>query len=488
MLAPQQRAALFAALAVAPGALSDVRHDWPGFWARPDQIIAPEELDRYGLIVITGARGEGKTRTAVELFIREIEAGHATRPRIFAASEADVDKAVVHGVSGIFSHLNEEQVRRWKWIADEGPAGTIRVRTPQGIDVEILCFTAKASEGAVSHAGDLDLYDDVAKWGPSAIAAWSHARLSCREGYACGIVATTRRGTTLLRKLLAGNLDGVLTRRLAVGSNKGNLAAKWRAQMAAELAEVGGDLLRQELDDEDTSANSPFGGIDFDAPPVRLQALQRSELAEVIVAVDPSDGKGGDHDEWGIGAAGRRHDRHFVALEDGSGSYDDAEAADKALDLCERWGATKIVVEQNRGPRVMNAIRAAWYKRTSESLARTGSPLRGGMPELVGVTARDGKALRAGPVRPLYLSGLVHHLSGLGAMERQMREWDPTGPKRPRQDDRIDWLVHAVHHLADLGGLGDAWNPGEVTPATPPPPDAYQYGPAPGAVDAYQYG
>ncbi len=32
-----------------------------------------------------------------------------------------------------------------------------------------------------------------------------------------------------------------------------------------------------------------------------------------------------------------------------------------------------------------------------------------------------------------------------------MREWEPEGPKRPRQDDRIDWLVHAVHHLADLG-------------------------------------
>ena len=68
----------------------------------------------------------------------------------------------------------------------------------------------------------------------------------------------------------------------------------------------------------------------------------------------------------------------------------------------------------------------------------------------VGVAAREGKVPRAGPVRALYLQGMVHHVAGLGALERQQREWDPSGPKRPRQDDRIDALVHGAVYLADL--------------------------------------
>ncbi len=454
LLPPRQREALFAELAADPGALSDVRHDWhdregkPGFWPRPAQVIPPEALERYSLIVITGARGEGKTRSAIELFIREVDEGRAVLPRLFGATEADVDKAVVHGASGLFAHMAPEQRKRWCWIADEGPAGVIRVRNKLGANVEVICFTAKAPEGAVSHAGDLDLYDDVAKWGPHALTAWTHARLSCREGYACGIVATTKRGTALLRKLLEQKLDGVLVRRLALGSNKGNLAAKWRENTRAELGEVAGDLILQELDDEDISASSPFVGLDFEAPPIRLVELRMDDFEELIVAVDESGGKGGDHDLWGIGCAGRRKDKHVVAIEDGSGSYDDAEAGEKILELCERRRVRKIVVEKNRGDRVLTVIRAAWYKRKAE---KKEGGLRA-LPEIVGVVAREGKRLRAGELRPLYLDGMLHHgpNATLRALERQQRGWDPDAPRRPRVDDLIDWWTHAVHYLARL--------------------------------------
>ncbi len=454
LLPPAARAALFSELEQVPGALADVGFDWPGFWGRPAQIIEPSLMEQYSLIVITGARGEGKTRAANQLFVREVDEGRAVCPRIFGATEADVDKAVIHGRSGIMTHLDPEQRRRWRWMPDEGPAGTVRVRNKLGQDVEIICFTAKATEGAVSHAGDLDLYDDVAKWGPRAVQAWTHARLSCREGYACGVVATTRRGTALLRKLLEGRLDGVLVRRLALGSNAGNLAAKWRANIKAELDDVAGDLLREDLDDEDVSAASPFAGIDFDRRPVRV--LEAGDLVESVVAVDPAEGKGGTHDEWGIGAAGRRRDRHVVVLEDRSGSYDDAEAGAAILDLCERRGIDKIVVEDNRGrERVYSVIRAAHYKRELDRLLADPNAKARPLPEIICVTAKENKRLRAGPVRTLYLDGMLHHMPGLGLLEKQQREWDPDAPKRPRVDDRIDWLVHAAHHLADLAaGVG----------------------------------
>lgn len=426
---------------LATGALTDVRHHFD-FWAHDYQRVTPEEIADNRLVLFTGPRGQGKTEAAVQTFVREILAERAVRPRIFAASEADVDKVVVHGVSGIMQTLPKNE--RPKWLSSEGPAGVLRWRN----GVEVLCFSANVADAAVAHAGDLDLYDDVAKWPKTkAATAWAHARLSCRIGYACGLVATTRRGTTLLRKLLDGQLEGVLVKRPTdLRCNRFNLSEKLYRGLVAELG--GTDLLRQELYDEDISSTSPFAGLDFDAPPIRVLEVKRDDLAEVAVGVDPSDGKGGDHDEWGIGAAGRRTDRHVVALDDASGSYDDDEAATKVLELCERWGARVIVVESNRGlARVSSVLRAAHYRRRWE--AGDKGPLVP-LPEIVAVTARDGKVLRAGPLRRLYLEGVLHHVAGLGALERQQREWDPDGPKRPRQDDRIDWLVHVVQHLAGL--------------------------------------
>lgn len=434
------------------GALADLRYDFEGFWLRATQIVTDEELapkdrDPPALVVFTGPRGDGKTQSAVTLFDRLVRTGEAKRPRIFAATEGDVDKAVVHGESGIMSLYRPSDPNRPRFMRQEGPAGVLRY--PNG--TEVLCYSAKVSEGAVSYNADLDLYDDVAKWGAYAYTAWAHARLSCRIGMALGIVATTRRGTHLLRRLLGGNIDGVLMKRGDhLDANRFNLSPKLYRQIRAELGES--DLLRQELDDEDTSSTSPFVDLDFDSAPIRILEAPRSDFSEVVVAVDPAEGKGGDHDEWGVGAAGRRHDRHVVALDDASGSYDDAEAADAAIRLCEVWDAKRIVVESNRGKRVMNAIEAAYYRRKIEAM-QAGEAIRP-MPELVPIQAKDGKVLRAGPLRVLYLGGTLHHVPGLKLLEKQQREWDPSGPKRPRQDDRIDWWVHAVHYLADLGGLG----------------------------------
>lgn len=432
------------------GALADLRNDREGFWMRESQIVTDEELNppdrkKPALVCFTGPRGDGKTYAAVHLFDKLITTGRAKHPRIFAATEADVDKAVVHGLSGIMSLYSETDPMRPVWLTSEGSAGVLRY--PNG--VEVLCFSAKSTEQAVGYSGDLDLYDDVAKWGASAYTAWGHARVSCRVGMGLGIVATTRRGTHLLQRLLKGDLEGVLMKRGDdLEANKFNLSRVVYDQVRAELGET--DFVRRELDDEDVSAASPFVGLDFDSAPIRVMAAPRSDFTEVVIAIDPAEGKGGDHDEWGIGAAGRREDRHVVALDDGSGSYDDDEAATKALELCELWDARRIIVESNRGPRVLNAIRAAYYRRQLEA-REDGREVRP-MPEIVPIRAKDGKALRAGPLRILYAQGTLHHAPGLRIMERQMREWDPDAPRRPRVDDRIDWWVHAVHHLADLSG------------------------------------
>jgi phage terminase large subunit-like protein len=432
------------ALAQTPGALADVRYAWEEFWLRDDQIVSVEELEQFSLIIFGGPRGCGKTHAAVQLFMREIHAGRATRPRIIAGTEADIDKTVVHGPSGLMTILPREL--RPTWIKTEGGSGVLRCSN----GVEILCFSATQEEQLVGTASDLDLLDDVAKWGPRAERVWNHARVSCRLGNANAIVATTRRGSTLLRKMLKGDISGVLTRRpVDVRANRANLTARYFDQMKAELG--GTDFWQQEGDDEDISAESPFAGLDFDAAPIRILEVKRQDIAEIIVAADPADGKGGDHDEWGIGAAARLTNGHIVGLDDWSGSYDDDEAGGKIIDLCSTWGAVKVVGEGNRGvQRLQSVIRAAHYRRELEARSRGAEKPRP-LPELVPVTAREGKKLRAGPLRALYLEGALHHVVGLKVLERQQREWDPDGPKRPRQDDRIDWWVHAVHHLADFG-------------------------------------
>lgn len=447
LLPPAGRAALFAELGAVPGALSDVRYDW-SFWAHEHQVVTPEEIERFGLILFTGPRGTGKTEAAVHTFNREILEGRAEAPRIFAATEADADKTVVHGLSGIMRALPRDL--RPRWMAGEGTAGVLRYTTFAGNRVDALCFGVKSAETAVGNAGDLDLYDDYAKWGPNAETALAHARLSCRVGYACGLMATTRRGVTLLRKLLTGDVESVLVKRPTdLRVNRFNLSPKNYRSVLAEFGTT--DLVRQELEDEDVSASSPFAGLDFDAKPIRVLEINRADFVEVIVAADPADGKGGEHDDWGIGVAGRRRDGHVVAIEDATGQYDDDEAGAKILELCWRWGALKVVGEGNRGvERLRSVIRAAHLARQLEA-AQRGEERPKPMPELVPVTAREGKKLRAGPLRGLYIAGTLHHTAALGALERQQREWDPDGPKRPRQDDRIDWLVHAVHHLADLG-------------------------------------
>jgi phage terminase large subunit-like protein len=435
------------------GALSDLRHDFQGFWLHEGQKVSDEELfptdrDAPSLVLFRGERGGGKTQAAMVLFDRLICEGKAKRPRIFAAIEGDVDKAVVHGESGIMSLYDKRDPNRPRFLRQEGPAGILRY--PGGI--EVICYTAKASEGAVSYNADLDLYDDFAKWGARAYEALGHARFSCRIGIAIGIMATTRRGTHMLRRYLKGNIGSVLAKLCRAEENRFNLSPKIFRQIRQEFGEDD-DFMRQELDDEDVAASSPFHGLNFDSAPIRILEAPRVDFAEVIVAIDPAEGKGGDHDEWGIGAAGRRQDGHVVALDDASGSYDDDEGADAALRLCELWDVSKIIVESNRGPRVMNAIRAAYYRRELEA-ARGGEAVERSMPEIIPIRAKDGKVIRAQPLRTLYLQGSLHHVSGLRALEKQQREWDPTGPRRPRADDRIDWLTHAVHFLADLGAIG----------------------------------
>lgn len=473
-----------------PGSLAAVQHD-PEWWLRPDQKPPPPE-DDYGILVFRGNRGTGKTEAAIHYFAGEIRAGRFCDPAIVVGTgKQDAPQLAKRFLRAL------APAHRPRFDKSVGAAGTFFFPGPDGL-VEVPVFSAAAPESIVMNNFDGLFADDIAKWGPHAEACWNHARACVRIGVARIVVATTRRGTALLKRLLSGNMAGVVIRRppMVAGKpdawvNRRNLNAK---QLARAVADMKGTRFgREEYDDEDTAGNSPFGEpVNFDTAPTRVLEVHREDFEEVVIAVDESGGKGGDHDEWGIGAAGRLADHggnggsapgdHVVGLEDGSGEYDDDEAGEKILKLAEGWGATRIVCETNRGERVYTVIKSAWRRRLAEG--RQGKLLA--LPELVGVVAKDQKRIRAGELRPLYLGGLLHHGPGMAPMETQAREWDPDAPKRPRQDDRIDWWVHAVHYLARLAERGDAWaaGPDESASAPAPPTDPYRYQ-APPAGDGW---
>jgi phage terminase large subunit-like protein len=439
-LAPEVRAEIYARIdeEFGAGALADLRYDFERVWARDDQIVTVDELRRYGLIVFTGERGSGKTEAAVNLFNREIFAGRAKRPRVFAANEGDVETAVVWGQSGIMQALHPSQ--RPRWIGDEGPAGVLKY--PNG--VEAVCFSAASREGAVSHQGDLDLYDDVAKWGPSAPTAWGHARVSCRLGYACGIVATTRRGTRILKRLLNKAIAGVLIRRADLRANKYNIAAKLWPQMMAEFE--GTSFLAQELGDEDIEGESPFAEVEFGE--LHVDALP-IDVREIGIGIDPATSSATHSCEVGIVAAARDVRDVVYGARDVSSVMNAGQWPVAAWDLYDELHALfprakiRFVVETNKGGQMPGELLR--YEEKVRN-ARAGKPAISSV-EIVEVHAAKSKTARAGGLSPLVRAGQLRMVRGLHVLEGQLRELDDVSSTK---SDRADAFVHAAHNIAHL--------------------------------------
>lgn len=474
-LPPASRAELFARLALSPGALADVRYDFEPFWAREDQVVAPAELERNRLVVFSGPRGSGKTRAAVELFNREIESGRARRPRIFAGSEGDIEKTVVDGESGIMACL--PRARRPEWVKSEGPSGVLHY--PNGVDV--IAYSAKAPESCVGSSGDLDLYDDVAKWGPSAAVVWNHARVSCRSGYGVGIVATTRRGTRLLKKLLAGDMARVLVRRPAdVRANANNLVAGHFEQMEAEMGDS--EFFQQEMSDEEVELGAPFGTVDFDA--IRVGHLPH-DIVACAVWVDPSTSTAAHSCEVGVVVVALDARGIVYGVEDVSGKMSSGEWPGVAWDAHDRWMCLGVQVHfgvevnkgGNMGPELL---------RQEERIRR----LRTGLPGVSVADIRDpfakkSKAARATPAALLAKTGHLKMMPGLAKLEAQLRGLTD-GESENKKRDRADAFVHGVLDLA-LGAYAVGGTTMDFTPLGPPPLGSINVGPVMAQAQPFQF-
>ncbi|MGA5009064.1 terminase large subunit domain-containing protein [Streptomyces koyangensis] len=175
-------------------------------------------------------------------------------------------------------------------------------------------------------------------------------------------------------------------------------------------------------------------------------ALRGIDLSRIVVAIDPSGGAGGAHDETGIVAAGRTADGQYYVLEDRSGRHGanawGREACLRAVEL----RADAFVVETNFGGDMTKQVLIQAWQELERQDATAGMP----MPRIVEVVAKQGKRLRAEPIAQLYEQGLVHHVGEWPALETQMVTWLP-GMDSP---DRMDAAVHALTELADPASMG----------------------------------
>lgn len=179
-----------------------------------------------------------------------------------------------------------------------------------------------------------------------------------------------------------------------------------------------------------------------------LDALRVHDLPpmkRIVVAIDPSGGKGASNNEVGIVAAGLGVDGHGHCLEDASGKYGPNEWAQKAVALFDRWKADRIIGERNFGGDMV------------ESTVRT-------VRENVSykdVVASRGKQVRAEPVAALYQQGKFHHVGMFPALEDEMTTWEPLASTfSPNRLDALVWAAtdlmledQPVDHLARARAL-----------------------------------
>ena len=419
-LPPRAREAIASQLTVDEKSVG--RYAWD-VWARPKQ--APK-TDTRVTMWMTG-RGFGKTTSAANRIRRRIERG-ARSIALIGPTVGDVERWMIglHGEEGLMhvfpAHQRPEYVTREQILLfKNGAVGYVN--------------TAEKPE---LRGPNLDTVwcDELAKW-RFLEAMWSNIELATRKAGPLPVeilVTTTPRSLQFLKELVA---DPDTTTILGhTRENEANVDARWVARMERQIG--GTRLGRQELEGEilEDNPDALFKSSEIDL--TRVASAPRT--LRIVISVDPSFGDDRGNDDAGVLVIGIDDvDRHLYVLEDLSGRHKEEEWARLAVDAYLRWGASAFVVENNYGGRAAKSqIRAAMTIRKGE--------LAGVSAQIVDVTARDGKAVRAAPVSALYTNGFVHVVGTLTKFETEITEWTP-GKKSP---GRLDALVWGVTHLANL--------------------------------------
>lgn len=413
--------------------LSELKYNWK-YWARPEQI-APVDED-WDIWALLAGRGFGKTRTGAEYIKDVMRATPNIRVGIIGQTIAAVRDVCVEGESGLLSVLPEEDVLKYnrslgQLILKNGS----RAYSFSGTDPEKL-------RGFQSHYLWMD---ELAAWQYEQ-STFDMALMGLRLGtHPRIIITTTPKPSPIIVDIVNRSKSEPDKVRITTGSTFDNSANLPDSQLAALRARYEGTTLgRQELYAELIldDPNALWSRALIDQTRVKEFSIKPENMAEIVVAIDPSMSALGERDsETGIIIAGKSLDGQCYIFEDATMLRPSPDAwARRAIDMYKKYRANKIVAEVNQGYDLV------------VNLLHTADPL---VPVKKVYATRGGKFLRAEPIAALYEQNRVHHVGMFPELEDQMTQWIP-GKASP---DRLDAMVWAVTQLMLGGGLAEFYSP-----------------------------
>jgi phage terminase large subunit-like protein len=366
-----------------------------------------------------GGRGAGKTRAGAEWIHARVARGEARRIALVGATAADVRDVMVEGESGLMATARP-------WAKPEFEPSKRRLTWPNGAIATL--FSAEEPDALRGPQHDTAWCDELCKWSYPQN-AWDNLQLGLRLGARPQqMVSTTPRAMALLKTIMARSDTKVS--RGSTYDNRDNLAPAFFAEVIRryEHTRFGRQELLAEILEDLPGALWTRTMLDA----ALVGPLDVPKLVRVVVGVDPSGTRGDDgRDAVGIVAVGKDANNVAYVLDDWTCSLSPAKWADRVVHAWRRFGADRVVVEQNfGGAMVEHTIRAA-----DPSVPITN------------VNASRGKIARAEPIAALYEQGRVKHVGTLTELEEQLVGFTREGYAGQRSPDRADAAIWALTEL-----------------------------------------
>jgi phage terminase large subunit-like protein len=419
--------------------IGSLLYDW-SFWGRPNQQMP---AGNWFVWCVIAGRGFGKTRCATENIARLLRGptpmqapkNAPTMLSIVADTPFDMRQYIIEHPKSGFLNVGPPDYRPYYSSSNK------TLLWPNGC--KALLFSAEDPETLRGASGSFFWWDELAK-AKYAQDGWDNMMFGMRESNPRGIVTTTPRPIPLLKKIIAR--DSTIVTRGSTWDNKANLSPIFYSEVIEPL--MGTRLGRQEIEaeilDDVPGALWTRDLIEKNRLPALRGDDDRRELLgrmkRVVVAMDPAGGSSKTSDEMGIVVAGLRDDNHACVLADATARMSPDQAARRAIQAYDDWGADRIVGEVNNG--------GEWIGQTISLTAKTMQAEGVRDSDTVAyksVRASRGKATRAEPIAALDEQGRVHHVGTFPLMEDQLCEWDPlAGMPSP---DRLDARVWALTEL-----------------------------------------
>ena len=384
--------------------------------ARPQQL--PPEGDWRIWLILSG-RGWGKTFTGAGWIIEKAMSQPGIECAVVAPTFTDVRRTCVEGPSGIIKSLPSGALEQYN-----RSNGQITLTNGSKIHMVSADEPDRARGLNLSYAW----LDEFAAWRYEE--TWTAGLApALRIGHPQTIITTTPRPTKLLREFMSRTDGSVVVTRGSTFDNAANLSQAALEELKSRYE--GTRLGRQEL----------YGELLLDTPGSlwRLSDIDETrvdeapELVRIVVAIDPAVTSGEESDETGIVVVGKGADGRGYVLADRSCRDTPSGWAHRAVQAFHDFNADRIVAEKNQGGDMV--------EQTSRSVLST-APYKG-------ITAKQGKRLRAEPIAALYEQGRISHVGAFDLLEDQMTTWLPDSGLSP---DRLDALVHGLTELGLAAG------------------------------------